>query len=458
MSTATANHDQSVSPPLWRQFLVFLVPLIATNILQSLSMTINTIYVGQLLGVNAVAAIAVFMPVMFCMIAFIIGVSAGATVVVGQAFGAKNHETLYSAIGTMLFLCGILGGVLAILGCFFTPNILNLLGASPEISQLARPYFYTMMAGSPIIFIFIAITSALRGIGDSITPLCALTMSVTCGLIITPALIQGWFGLPQVGIASAAVATLVGQVLSSLFIIAFLRYKNRPLQFDRALFAHIRFKPAMAGLILRLGIPNGVQMITTSLAGLVIIRLINNFGSQATAAYGAINQIVGYIQFPALSIAIAASIFAAQAIGANRSDKLRKITRLAMIYNLLFTGGLVILGYLFSRNVIALFITDDAVIELGQSLLHITLWSMVIFGATAILSSIMRASGTVWIPMLIALSLLLLFELPMAYWLSSSFGLYGIWYSYTANFILTFFAMLAFYWLVWRKQKIERLV
>jgi len=443
---------------LRRQFLWFLLPLIGTNILQSLSMTINTIYVGQLLGVEAVAAVAVFMPVMFCLIAFIIGVSAGATVVVGQAFGAKNRETLYQAIGSMLYLALLMGFTLGLLGVFFTPQILDLLGASATISNYAKPYFYTMMAGCPITFVFISVTSAMRGIGDSVTPLLALLMTILLGLIITPALILGWVGLPQLGTISPAIATLTSQLVSIIFIIFYLKHKSAFLQFGKDLRQHIRYNAKMLKLILQLGIPNGVQMITTALAGLIIIRLINNFGSQATAAYGAITQIINYIQFPALSIGIAASIFAAQAIGADRSDRLRAITRTAMMYNLLFTGSLIVLGYLFSRYVIALFITDDAVIELGQSLLHISLWAMIFFGATAILTSIMRASGTVWLPMLIVLSMLILVELPLAYWLSDLIGLSGIWYSYAATFIITFLVILAFYWLVWRKQKIDRLV
>ncbi|MGN0920473.1 MAG: MATE family efflux transporter [Cellvibrio sp.] len=443
---------------LRRHFLMFLLPLIGTNILQSLSMTINTIYVGQLLGVDAVAAVAVFMPVMFCLIAFIIGVSAGATVVVGQAYGAKNRETLYQAIGSMLYLALLLGLSLGSLGVYFTPEILRLLGASTNISQLAEPYFYTMMAGCPITFIFISITSAMRGIGDSVTPLLALTMTIILGLIITPALILGWMGLPELGTIAPAIATLASQIVSIIFIVFYLKQKNAFLQFGTELFGHIRHHTRMLKLILQLGIPNGVQMITTALAGLIIIRLINNFGSDATAAYGAITQVINYIQFPALSIGIAASIFAAQAIGAERSDRLRAITRTAMMFNIIFTGGLILLGYLFSRHIIALFITDDNVIELGQSLLHISLWTMIFFGATAILTSIMRASGTVWIPMFIVLAMLLIVELPLAYWLSDTIGLAGIWYSYAATFIVTFVLILTFYWYVWRKQKIEKLI
>ncbi len=115
------------------------------------------------------------------------------------------------------------------------------------------------------------------------------------------------------------------------------------------------------------------------MAGLVIVGLVNRFGAHATAAYGAVNQVLNYIQFPALSISIAASIFAAQAIGAGKSDLLARVTRTALGMNFLFTGVLIALGYLFSKYLMALFITDPTVVVLGQQLLFIVLWAILFF-------------------------------------------------------------------------------
>ena len=103
-----------------------------------------------------------------------------------------------------------------------------------------------------------------------------------------------------------------------LFLILYLNYKRHPLRPDWALIKDIRHQPQLSKIILRLGIPTGVQMVTTSVAGLVIVGLVNRYGAEATAAYGAVNQVLNYIQFPALSIAIAASVFGAQAIGAGK--------------------------------------------------------------------------------------------------------------------------------------------
>jgi putative MATE family efflux protein len=458
MPKPIVTNELKTPPSLNRRFLVFLLPLIATNILQNLSMTINTIYVGQLLSVNAVAAIAVFMPVMFCLTAFIIGLSAGATIVVGQAFGAKNKDKLQQGVGTTLFVTIFFGIIIGIFGAIYADQILTLLDIDPDIHSLALPYFLTMTLGFPLIFSYLVMTSVLRGIGDSTTPLFALSLTIATGLIVTPALIQGWFGLPQLGTMAPALATLLGNLAAFIFLGFYLRYKQRLLQLNYELLKHIIFNWPMLKVVLRLGIPTGVQLITTSLAGLIIIRLINGFGSDATAAYGAITQVVNYIQFPALSIAIAASIFAAQAIGAKHNEELRKITRTAQNMNFIITGSLIFIAYMGSRYLMAAFITDPAVIDLAQSLLHITLWTILLFGAGAIFSSVMRASGTVWVPMLINLSLLIILELPLAYLLSDIYGLNGIWYAYAATFIAGGLLQWAYYQGVWRKKTIKALI
>ena len=199
-------------------------------------------------------------------------------------------------------------------------------------------------------------------------------------------------------------------------------------------------------------------MITNSVAGLVIIGLVNHYGSHATAAYGAVNQVLNYIQFPALSISIAASIFAAQAIGAGKSELLRKVTRTALVMNIIITGSLVALAYLFSKYLMALFITDPDVIALGQQLLFIVLWSFLFFGASSIFASIMRASGTVTVPMLINIFAILAIEVPCAYLFSQWWGLQGIWYAYALAFVSLCILQGLYYQFVWKKKAIKTLI
>jgi len=452
------HHSLFNQQKLWKTFLIFLWPLIATNILQNLSGTINTIFVGQMMGVNAIAAVAVFFPILFCLLAFVIGLSTGATVLVGQAWGAKNIEKVRYVVGSTLFMTLIGGSIIALLGVFFAENILLALGTDPEVMPLSLPYVQWMLAGSPLLFVYIIYSSILRGVGDSTTPLIASAMTILIGVLITPVLIGGYFGFPKMGIIAPAIATAVGYMAVLIFLYIYLNKKGHPLKPDRHLLSHIRHHPEMSIIILRLGIPTGVQMVTTSVAGLVIVGLVNRYGSHATAAYGAVNQVLNYIQFPALSISIAASIFAAQAIGAEKSDLLNKVTHTALAMNIVITGGLVALAYLFSKYLMVLFITDPTVVVLGQQLLFIVLWSILFFGASAIFASIMRASGTVTLPMLINIAAILLIEVPCAYLFSYWWGLQGIWYAYALAFVILCIMQGMYYQFVWKKKTIKALV
>ncbi|MDB5614445.1 MAG: family efflux transporter [Devosia sp.] len=174
--------------PLWQRFAVFLVPLMAANILQALSGTVNAIYVGQLIGVEALAAMATFFPIMFLLLSFTIGLSAGSTVLIGQAWGAGNVDKVKQITGTTLAAVIVLGIIVAIAGGIWTEQILSILGAPANILAIAVGYARIMFVCMPAFFVFFVATSVLRGVGDTVTPLFSLIMSMVVGLVVTPAL------------------------------------------------------------------------------------------------------------------------------------------------------------------------------------------------------------------------------------------------------------------------------
>lgn len=448
----------NLSRPLWQRFLVFLVPLMLSNILQSLSGTINNIYIGQMIGVEALAAVSVFFPIMIFLISFVIGLASGAAILIGQAWGAKNLLKIKQVTGTTLTVGFLMGLVVAVFGGLFARNLMELLGAPADIVAEATAYGRIVLIGMPGFFLFLIITSTLRGVGDTVTPLLTLVFSIGVGLFVTPALIQGWFGLPQIGVLAAAVAFIAGFVVVLIFLFFYLNYKKSPMAPDAELVRHLKVDVQLLGLILKLGIPAGVAMVVSSISAIVIVGIVNRYGSEATAAYGAVNQVMSYVQFPAMSIGIAASIFAAQAIGARRFDEVEKVTRTALLMNLIVTGALVLIAYLFSQHLVRLFITDEAVVEVAQRLLHIVLWSCLVFGWGSVFSAVMRASGDVWIPMALSLAAIILVEVPAALTLSSFFGLEGVWWGYCLSFtaLLTFQATYYLGW--WRKKEITALV
>ncbi len=448
-----------VHRPLWQRFLVFLLPLMVSNILQSLSGTVNSIYIGQLLGVEALAAVSTFFPIMILLIAFIVGLASGSTVLIGQAFGAKNIEKVKQVTGTTLTSAFILGIVVAVIGIFFTDRLMSLLGAPQNVFEQSVSYGRIVLIGMPGFFIFLIVTSVLRGVGDTMTPLISLILSIGVGLLVTPALILGWFGLPQIGVDAAAVAFIAGFMAVLVFLFFYLRARNSPLAPDAALLRDLRINLPLLGTIMRLGIPAGVQMIVSSLAAIVVVGIVNRFGSNATAAYGAVNQVLSYIQFPAMSIAIATSIFGAQAIGAGQNDQLRRIVRTALAMNLIITGALVVIAYIFSQYLVALFITSPEVMELTEMLLHIVLWSTVMFGFASVFSGMMRASGDVFMPMVLSLGTILLVETPLALYLSTTpLGLSGIWWAYATSFTTMLVLQSGYYWFFWRNKPIKKLI
>ena len=448
----------ATSKPLWQTYLLFLAPMVLSNFLQSMSGTVNSIYIGQMLGTQALAAVSGMFPVIFFFIALVIGLGAGAGVLIGQAWGAREAHMVKAITGATLLLGVLIGLLAAVLGSVFARQALQGLGTPVDVLDDAVAYAHVMMWILPSMLVFVLFTQLLRGVSDTVSPLLALMVSTSVGLALTPALIRGWFGLPQLGIQSAAFAGLAGNLSAMAWLAWRLIRNNHPLAPDREFFAALRLDRAILGKVLRIGLPTGVQMIVLSLSELVILALVNQHGSQATAAYGAVTQIVNYVQFPALSIAITASILGAQAIGAGHLQRLAAILRTGLLINVCLTGGLIVLGYLLSHWLLGLFLTEESTRAMAEHLLHIMLWSLLVFGFQAIIGGIMRASGTVLVPVAIAIVCVVGVQLPAAYWLDGQYGLQGVWMAFPVAYLGMLVLQTLYYKLVWQHQKIERLV
>ena len=444
--------------PLWQIYLIFLAPMVLSNFLQGFSGTLNGIYIGQMLGTHALAAVSGMFPVLFFFIALVIGLGAGASVLIGQAWGAGETSMVKQITGATLTLGALVGLIAAVLGSVFARPAMQALGTPADVLDEAVGYAQVMMLILPLLMVFILFTQLLRGVSDTLSPLLALMVSTAVGLLLTPALIKGWVGLAPMGIQSAALAGLVGNLLAMLFLGYRLRHKNSVMAPDRELWAALRLNREILGKVLRIGLPTGVQMVVLSLSELVILALVNSHGSQATAAYGAVTQIVNYVQFPALSIAITASILGAQAIGAGRNERIGPILRTGMLINLCLTGALIVLGYVLSDWLLGLFITDVGARIRAEHLLHIMLWSILVFGFQAVIGGIMRASGVVLVPMGITIFCVLCIELPVAYALNAHFGLEGVWMAFPVTYLAMLGLQTAYYRLVWRHKQIQRLV
>ncbi|WP_339036080.1 MATE family efflux transporter [Bradyrhizobium symbiodeficiens] len=448
----------SAPKPLSTTFLRFLAPLMLSNALQSLFGTVSNVYLGQMIGVDALAAVSVFFPVTFFLFAFVMGLSTGATVLIGQAFGTGEHDKIRCVAGTTLAIGLLLSISIALIGGLFSRQLMMALATSADILDQASAYARIMLLTMPLGFVFLLMTAMIRGVGDALTPLLALALSTAIGLILTPMLIRGSFGLPAAGITSPAWAAAISNALTLIALALYLRRKKHALAPDAALLRHLRLDGAMLGKILGIGLPSAVGMVVMAIAELVLLGLVNGYGSAAKAAYGAVNQVMGYTQFTAMSISIAVSILGAQAVGGRDRTRLDGIVRTGLAFNLVLTGGLVALIYLTPRAILGIFITDGAVLDLAKELLFIALWSSVPFGLATVFSGAMRAAGVALTPMLLSIFAILAIELPAAVILSRTIGLAGIWAAYPIVFCAMFVLQMGYYFLVWRKRGILRLV
>nr|WP_274376917.1 MATE family efflux transporter [Desulforamulus reducens] len=448
------------SQPVWRSMLVFLVPLILSNILQSVGQLVGTIVVGRWLGVNALAAISAFFPLFFLLVSFTIGIGAGSSILIGQAYGARNEERMKAVVGTTLTFTFLLGLTLTLIGGIFTRDILNLMGTPANIIDTSVHYARILFWSMPVMFLYFAYTTFMRGTGDSKTPFYTLIVSTILDLGLLPFLIFGWLGVPKFGLYGAAYASVASTAITFVLMLIYLNKTNHPLQFDASVRQHLRIDFGLLKLLLRLGIPSSINMILVSLSEIAVITFVNRFGSDATAAYGAVNQVVSYVQMPAISLGIAVSIFASQSIGANRLDRLKDVIRAGVLLNYFIGGIIVLLVYLFSQDILSWFLTSKNTLQIAHSLLIITLWSYLVFGHAQIITATMRASGTVLWPTVFSVLSIWCVEVPVAYGLSNftSLGIQGIWIGYPVAFLVNLVLQYTYYRWSWNKKRITRLI
>jgi putative MATE family efflux protein len=446
------------SKPMWQIMVVFLVPLVLSNALQSASQTMASIWVGRLISTQALGAISAVFPIIFLLFSFVFGVSSGSTVLVGQAFGAKDYHKAKKVAGTVIGAALYLGIIVAVLGNLGSPTVLKWLATPPDILAQADAYARVIFLTMPVFFVYFVYATILRGTGDSATPFYALIVSSVLAIAITPLFIVGAFGLPKLGVVSAAVSGLIANAAAFGWLLFHLRRTNNPLQFDRETLADMNIDWHILGTVLRIGVPTGIQVMMVSLAELAVISFVNHFGSRATAAYGAVNQVVGYVQFPAISIGIAASIFGAQCIGARREDKLNSVVRSAVGLNYIVGGIIIGLCYLCAWFILGWFITDRETLLIAHQLLMITLWSYLVFGNSAVLSGLMRGSGSVLWPTINGIFAIWGIEVPVAWILMHRIGLDGVWIGYPASYCVVLALQFAYYTLVWKRKTHERLV
>ena len=428
---ARSGKRDLTSGPIAGTLLAFALPTLGSNVLQSLNGSINAVWVGRFLGEDALAATSNANIIMFLLFGAVFGFGMAATILVGQSFGRRDADGARRAFGSAIGLVLVASIVVGALGWIFAPEILRMLATPPAAFDLALAYLRVIFVGLPGQMLLVLMFMGLRGTGDSLTPLWFMGLSVVLDASLNPVLILGLGPAPRMGIAGSAAATLLSGVVAVIALAAYIHHRDLPLRLKGAERRYILPEAKLTRVIVAKGLPIGAQMLVISVAGLAMVGLVNRLGVQTTAGYGVTLQLWAYVQMPALAIGAAVSAMAAQNIGAGRWDRVGRITRAGLLFNLALTGAAVAVMLLLDRPLLGIFVGGESpAVPIAQHITRLATWGFVMFGATMVLFGVVRANGAVWGPLVILFVSMFPIRLGLAVGLQPWLGQDALWWSF----------------------------
>ena len=439
-----------------KTMLLFALPTLGSSALQSLNGSINAIWVGRFLGEEALAATANGNILMFILISFVFGFGMASTILIGQAMGQRNEDVVKRTMGTALGSIIPISVLVAAVGWIFAPLLLDLLGTPPSAVDLALSYLRMIFVAMPVTLTFTLIMMALRGTGDSTTPLWFISMSVAIDLVLTPTLILGLGPFPEWGIFGSAFATAVANTLALIGILTTMYFRGSVLALSKPELRFLRADREILKSMFSKGLPMGLQMIVISSAALTMLSLINREGVQTTAAYSATQQLWTYVQMPAMALSAAASAMVAQNIGAGQWNRVAKITHWGLVFNVVLTGAVIVALTIFDEAVLSLFLgSDSPAVPIGRHIQLMATWGFVFFGIAQVFFGTMRANGYVIWPLIVMVISMYPVRLGFAFGFYSTLGSDALWLSFPAGMVATALMGAGLYlYGGWRKGKL----
>lgn len=432
--------------PIASALLLFALPTLGSSILQSANGSIDAVWVGRLLGENALAATTNGNLIMFMLTAFVFGFGMAATILIGQAVGRRDMTGAKEVVGTAIGTFAPLALMIAVAGWFVAPQVLALLGTGPEITPLARDFLRVTFIAMPAMLMQTMIMMALRGAGDSITPLIFMALAVVLDIVLNPVFILGMGPVPEMGIGGSAFAMAVANYISLAAMLVYIYASRNPLRLHRDELHFLLPARSILRLMVGKGLPIGIQMVVVSSAMLTMMTLVNKEGVDTTAAFGATQQLWTYVQMPAMALGAAVSAMAAQNIGAGNWDRVSQITRMGLLFNILLTGGLVVALFFVDHLALGFFLGPDSpAIAIGQHILRVATWGFVAFGVTMVLFGTIRANGQVVWPVVILFISLYPVRLGVAYGLREWLGVDALWVSFPVAMVATMIMAIGLY-------------
>jgi putative MATE family efflux protein len=420
-------------------------PMALGALAQTLYDLADAFWLGKL-GKAALSAPTISFPVLFLVISFALGFSVSGTSLVSQYTGAKKKEDADRAAGNVLFFLVLLSVLFAGLGVLLDRQLLELLKTPHDAFDLTRSYYRTVMLGMPLAFPVFVYQSTLNGYGDTISPLKISLFSASLNVILDPFLIFGWLGFPALGVQGAALATVFTRGIASA-IALYLFFSGK-----KGIHLKLRYliPSARTGqLIFKIGIPSSLGFSGTSLGFIVLMGIVNQFGTVVIAVYGIGMRAVHLFMLPAMAISHAVTAIVGQNLGAGNIQRARGTVKKGMMLMCMIIIPAVILTAIFGKQVTRIFIPGAPLIyQIGQTMFYIMPFSVLFFGLSTVLQGAFQGSGNTVPVMVVQLSRIWFFRIPAVYFLSmvvlngpadihASVGIWwGMVFSNTAAFVL----------------------
>jgi putative MATE family efflux protein len=441
--------------PIGKTLILFALPVMGTNILQSLNGSANAIWVSHVLGEAALTAISNSNQIFFLMLGAVFGMSMAANIMIGQSVGAGDRALTRRVVGTATLFFIVISIAVGVAGVTLTPAILSAMGTPADARADAITYLRIIFTAIPILYFFTFLMMAQRGAGDARTPFLFSLVAVGLEVILNPLLIMGVGPFPRLEIAGSAAATLIAQGSTLTAMVLYLYRRQSVLVLTRTEWLAFRPDFGVARNLVLKGLPMAFQMIVISLAAVTMMSMVNGYGSITAAAYGAAVQLWTYVQMPAFALGAAVSSMAAQNVGAGKMDRVGRIAMTGALYAAVFSATPIVIIYLLDPYILRAFLPGDSpALPQAIHINSIALWGFIPFGVAFIFSGVVRATGAVWPPLLAMIISLWGVRVPLANALAPHIGSDAIWLSFPISSTLTVLLAFGYYrWGGWRKAR-----
>lgn len=426
-----------------KHLLMFSLPMLIGNVLQTGYSIVDTIWVGWYVGRDAVGATAVSFPILFILIALAAGATIASSILVSQYYGAKDYRMVERVVNNSFAVALILGAVMTLIGLLASDPILRLMNTPQSVFELASGYLKINLSGFILMYFGFLITSILRGIGDTVTPLIFMAIGVALNAILDPLLIIGVGPFPELGLNGAAWASLTAQAIG--FALAMV-YLNRKSHFVAVNLKKLILDRHLTFLIVKIGFPSAVQQSLVSIGAAFITTFVNAFGAPAIAAFGAASRIDQVAFMPAMSLGMAVSSLTGQNLGANKPERVKEVFKWGNIMTSAITLFISLFAVGIPRILLSMFIQDPDVLDIGVTYLRIVGGSYILFAIMFVSNGIINGAGHTLTTMFFSLFSLWVIRVPLAALLSrTAMGITGIWISIVISFAVTTIISILYY-------------